>query len=154
MLFKGGQFGLRRAQSKLKDMLWLSVTTSRSRIRKIRPGAHKIRKPFGSYSKALYTGMFAKVLRQTSAIDIFQSCANAFCQVARCVCLQLEQQLRSFYLWSHTEVFATHRLCFLYNIQFIYIYIEIRIRSCNALPTCFSHLVIFGGGIKESSPGV
>ena len=49
---------------------------------------------FWSYSKTLYTGMFAKILQQTAAIDIFQSSANAFCQVARCVCLQLEPQLR------------------------------------------------------------
>lgn len=81
---------------------------------------------FWSYSKALYTGMFAKVLRQTFAIDIFQSCANAFCQVARCVCLQLEQQLRSFYCEA-TRRFSLLTGCALYiyiiYILRIYIYI-------------------------------
>ncbi|CAL1148911.1 unnamed protein product [Cladocopium goreaui] len=42
---------------------------------------------FFQYSRLIYTGMFAKILRQTSTMDLFEACANAFCQISRCICL-------------------------------------------------------------------
>ena len=44
---------------------------------------------FFDYSRVVYTGMFAKIIRQTSTIDIFELCANTSCQIARCICLWL-----------------------------------------------------------------
>lgn len=44
---------------------------------------------FFQYSRLIYTGMFAKILRQTSTMDLFEACANAFCQISRCICLRL-----------------------------------------------------------------
>lgn len=44
---------------------------------------------FFDYSKRIYTGMFAKIIRQTVAIDLFEQSANVFCQIARCRYLQI-----------------------------------------------------------------